>query len=49
MNKLEKIKLDSMKAEAKLQTEINSAMEEAKALKETLDNAKEKYAAYTMK
>lgn len=46
MNKLEQIKLESMKTEAKLQTEINTALDEAKVLKETLENEKEKYASY---
>ena len=46
MNKLEQIKLDGLKVEAKLQAQINAAQEEAKVLKENLDNEKEKYASY---
>ena len=46
MNKLEKLKIEGMKAEADLEAKINAAKEESKALKETLDTEKENYAAY---
>ena len=43
---LQKIKLASLKAEAKLQTQINTVEDEVKVLKDSLTSEKEKYASY---